>query len=58
MALMQGRTAVVVAHRLTQARMCDQIAVMSGGQIIELGTHDALLAAGGSYAQLWAAWSA
>lgn len=53
-----GRTAVVVAHRLTQARGCDAIAVMAHGRIVELGTHDELVAAGGHYAQLWAAWSA
>ena len=57
-AVTAGRTAVVVAHRLTQARGCDAIAVMSGGRIVELGTHDELVAAGGHYAQLWAAWSA
>ena len=55
-ALIQNRTAVVVAHRLTQAQSCDRIAVMSGGRIIELGTPADLIAAGGAYATLWAAW--
>jgi ATP-binding cassette subfamily C protein len=57
LALIRGRTAVVVAHRLTQARACDRIALMSDGRVEELGTHDELLARGGRYAALWAAWS-
>lgn len=56
-ATIAGRTAVVVAHRLTQARECDQIAVMAHGRIVELGSHDELVAAGGPYARLWSAWS-
>ena len=56
-ALLAGRTAVVVAHRLTQARECDQIAVMADGRVIELGSHDDLVAAGGTYSELWAAWA-
>lgn len=48
-----GQIALVVAHRLTTARRCDAIAVMEGGQIVEYGSHDALLAAGGAYARLW-----
>jgi ATP-binding cassette, subfamily C, bacterial len=55
-ALLRGRTAVVVAHRLTQAQACDRIAVMSNGRIVELGTPDDLVAAGGAYAELWSAW--
>ncbi|WP_341720907.1 ABC transporter ATP-binding protein [Micromonospora sp. FIMYZ51] len=54
--LIQGRTAVVVAHRLSQAHTCDRIAVMSHGRIVELGTPDQLLAANGRYAALWSAW--
>ncbi len=56
-ATIAGRTAVVVAHRLTQARECDQIAVMAHGRIVEQGTHDELVAGGGAYATLWSAWS-
>jgi ATP-binding cassette subfamily C protein len=55
-ALLQDRTAVVVAHRLTQAQSCDRIAVMAQGRIVELGTPAELIAAGGAYAELWAAW--
>jgi ATP-binding cassette subfamily C protein len=56
-ALIRGRTAIVVAHRLSQARACDQILVMDDGRITEHGTHDRLLAHGGRYAALWSAWS-
>ncbi|MEV4881160.1 ABC transporter ATP-binding protein [Streptomyces cyaneofuscatus] len=51
-----GRTSVVVAHRLEQARLADQILVLRGGEVAEQGTHDELLAAGGAYAALWAAY--
>ena len=55
--LLRGRTALVVAHRLTQARACDRIAVMHDGVVVELGNHDELVALGGLYFRLWAAWS-
>ncbi|MFE7076960.1 ABC transporter ATP-binding protein [Streptomyces sp. NPDC057620] len=56
-ALMRGRTALVVAHRLSQARRCDRIAVLADGRVEELGTHAELLALGGRYAALWSAWT-
>jgi ATP-binding cassette, subfamily C, bacterial len=52
-----GRTGLVVAHRLTQAVAADSVVVLDGGKVVERGTHDELVAAGGSYAQLWSAWS-
>ncbi|PSO47317.1 MAG: multidrug ABC transporter permease, partial [Actinobacteria bacterium QS_8_72_14] len=54
----QGRTAVLVAHRLTQAVGADHVVVLKRGHIVEQGTHDELVAAGGCYAELWTAWSA
>ncbi|MFJ4832005.1 hypothetical protein ACIP79_19170 [Streptomyces sp. NPDC088747] len=57
-AVLAGRTAVVVAHRLSQAATCDRIMVMERGRIIETGTHGELVDAGGVYAGLWAAWEA
>ncbi len=55
--LLEGRTSVVVAHRLTQARACDRIAVMHDGRVVELGSHDELVAGDGLYRRLWAMWS-
>ncbi|RBM20794.1 ABC transporter ATP-binding protein [Streptomyces sp. PT12] len=54
---LEGRTALIVAHRLSQARSADRIVVMDGGRVVETGTHDELSTAGGVYAELWAAWS-
>jgi ATP-binding cassette subfamily C protein len=53
----RGRSALVVAHRLDQASQADSILVMDGGQIVERGTHDQLLARGGIYHRLWSTWS-
>ncbi|MEV6772587.1 ABC transporter ATP-binding protein [Nocardia sp. NPDC051030] len=51
--LMEGRTAVVVAHRLSTVAGMDQLVVLDRGQIVEKGTHEELLDAEGAYAQLW-----
>ncbi|MGF1654890.1 MAG: ATP-binding cassette domain-containing protein [Actinomycetales bacterium] len=54
-ALVPGRTIIVVAHRLSTVAGADQILVLSCGRIVERGRHEDLLAAGGEYARLWAA---
>ncbi|WP_424189065.1 ABC transporter ATP-binding protein [Actinokineospora sp. G85] len=56
-AALAGRTALVVAHRLTQAAAADRVVVLVDGVVAESGTHERLLAADGAYARLWAAWS-
>jgi len=48
-----GRTSLVIAHRLSTVREADQILVVDDGRIVERGTHDELVAAGGLYAELY-----
>ena len=55
-AAIRGRTALVVAHRLTQAASADRVVLMERGRIIERGTHPELVSGRGPYARLWAAW--
>jgi ATP-binding cassette subfamily B protein len=51
--LMQGRTTLVIAHRLATVLSCDRILVLDHGRIVEQGAHGELLRAGGHYAALW-----
>jgi ATP-binding cassette subfamily B protein len=55
--LMEGRTVIVIAHRLSTAERADRVAVVDAGGVLELGTHDELLALGGRYAELFASWA-
>ncbi len=52
--LMEGRTAIVIAHRLSTIQKMDRILVLDHGAIVEEGSHQELLAKGGTYAKLWA----
>lgn len=56
-AALEGRSAIVVAHRLSQAASADRVVVLDAGRVVEEGSHDDLVHAGGTYARLWQAWS-
>jgi subfamily B ATP-binding cassette protein MsbA len=51
--LIQNRTTIVIAHRLSTVRKASRIVVMERGQVVETGTHEELLAKGGKYKQLY-----
>lgn len=57
LAAVEGRTALVVAHRLSQAASADRVVVLDHGRVSEEGTHDDLRASDGPYGRLWEAWS-
>lgn len=55
--LMEGRTVIVIAHRLSTAARADRVGVVDDGQLIEIGPHEELVAEGGAYARLFATWA-
>ncbi|MBQ1738881.1 MAG: ATP-binding cassette domain-containing protein, partial [Clostridiales bacterium] len=54
--LLNGRTSIIIAHRLSQITSCDKIVVIDGGRVSEIGSHDELIANGGFYSKLYASY--
>ena len=57
-AVVEGRTVVTIAHRLSTAERADRVIVMEHGRVVEVASHDALVQQGDRYARLWASWQA
>ena len=57
-AVVEGRTVIVIAHRLSTAERADRVVVMDAGRVVEVASHDELVAQGERYARLWASWQA
>jgi ATP-binding cassette subfamily B protein len=57
-AIAHGRTVITIAHRLSTAERADRVAVMEHGRLVEIASHDELVAQGDRYARLWASWQA
>jgi ATP-binding cassette subfamily B protein len=57
-AVVEGRTVIIIAHRLSTAERADRVVVMDGGRVVEVASHDELVAQGARYASLWASWQA
>ncbi|MCF8610372.1 ABC transporter ATP-binding protein/permease [Gordonia sp. HY285] len=55
-AVLAGRSALIIAHRLSQAAAADRIIHLDAGRVVETGSHAELVAAGGGYSEIWAAW--
>jgi ATP-binding cassette subfamily B protein len=55
-ALLENRTAILIAHRLSTAMRADRIVVVDEGRVVEVGSHDELVALGGRYAEMYATW--
>ena len=57
-AVAAGRTVITIAHRLSTAERADRVVVMDAGEVVEVASHDELVAQGERYARLWASWQA
>jgi ATP-binding cassette subfamily B protein len=57
-AVVEGRTVIIIAHRLSTAERADRVVVMDSGRVVEVASHDELVAQGERYARLWASWQA
>ena len=50
--IMQGRTSIIISHRVSSAKLADKVVMLDDGVVIEQGTHDELLSKGGAYKEL------